>query len=171
MADSQNENTHKLFVSSSLPGGSGVRAFRHLPPRSPAEGGRKGAGDILHHTVHRHLQEGRPEVGSRLKFKFKNVYFEYFFIWQDGVFRRSAAGGQYKRLIGNLLKRKNLNIIIPTSVCAFRAARSLCHCSSDSIGLIVCCPRPLFPLPTAKFNYPLRAIPSTFGGRVNLRQS
>ena len=79
MADSQNENTHKLLIIF-LPGGSGVRTFRHLPPWSPAEGGRKGAGDILHHTVHRHLQEGRPKVGSRLKFKFENIYFDFFYL-------------------------------------------------------------------------------------------
>ncbi len=115
MPDSQNENTHKLLIIF-LPGGSGVRTFRHLPPWSPAEGGRKGAGDILHHTVHRHLQEGRPKVGSRLKFKFENIYFDFFLFGRTVSFDVPPQEVSTKGSLEIYLREKNLIVIWPTSV-------------------------------------------------------
>ena len=42
-------------------GGAGVRESRHLPAGEAAGGGRQGPGPLLHHALHRHLQEGRPQ--------------------------------------------------------------------------------------------------------------
>ncbi len=57
-------------------GGPRVRAVGDFPPWSSAQGRCQGSGHLLHHPLHRHVQEGRP---------------------QDGLFRCSAAGGECVR--------------------------------------------------------------------------
>ncbi len=62
------------YCSSSVPpGGTRVRASGGIPLGSPAVRRSQGSRPLLHHALHRHVQEGRP---------------------QDGLLRRAPSGGE-----------------------------------------------------------------------------